>query len=59
MKVLLGSYSTLYLGWGACDQGETNCAVGADATFKPGDCKTLTNALKPEQKYDVCFIGTL
>lgn len=59
MKVLLGSFNTLYLGWGACDQAETNCAVGADVTMKPGDCKTLVHPLKPEQKYDVCFIGTL
>jgi len=59
MKVLLGSFNTLYLGWGACDQGETNCAVGADVTMKPGDCKTLMHPLKPEQKYDVCFVSTM
>ena len=57
MKVLMGSFDTLYLGWGACDQGETACVVGDDLTMKPGDCKTLTHPSRPGQKYDVCYQG--
>jgi hypothetical protein len=33
--------------------------VGEDVTMKPGDCKALVHPLKPEEKYDVCFVGTV
>jgi len=57
MKVLIGSYSSLYLGWGACDQAETSCALGADTTLQPGDCKTLAHPTVPSERYDVCYDG--
>eukprot|EP00967_Tisochrysis_lutea_P155916 scaffold313050_cov41-Tisochrysis_lutea.AAC.1 len=57
MKVLMGSYDVLHLGWGACDQGETKCEVGNDIKLTVGECKTLYHPSKPAMKYDVCYHG--
>lgn len=57
MKVLMGSYDVLHLGWGACDAGETNCEVGDDVTLSIGDCKTFAHPSRPAMKYDLCYQG--
>jgi hypothetical protein len=57
MKVLMGAYDALYLGWGACDAAETSCEVGGDATLAVGDCKTFSHPSRPAMNYDLCYQG--
>jgi len=61
MKVLMGSYDVLHIGWGACGQAETTCEVGPDMELAVGDCKTLAHPSNPAMKYDLslysCFFS--
>jgi len=57
MKSLLASFDVLHIGYGACDQGETQCEIGTDISLAPGECKTLTHPSIDDIKFDVCYQG--
>ena len=57
LKSLLASFDVLHIGYGACDQGETQCEIGTDISLAPGECKTLTHPSIDDIKFDVCYQG--